>query len=87
MIQISLLGSINTNIKNINNSEQRHNFMIDITLRTRNLIMLNEGLLVLNSTERANFLNTTINKLRDSSTNLRNAQNELTLKTSTLEDE
>jgi hypothetical protein len=42
VIENSLFTSINANIMNIHNSEQRLNYIIDITLRTRNLILINE---------------------------------------------
>lgn len=51
VIQLSLFGLINQNIKNIHNSESRLNYIIDITLRSRTLILLNNNYLVLNKTE------------------------------------
>jgi len=43
IIQISLFNNINQNIKNIHYSEQRLNFIIDINLRIRTLILINRG--------------------------------------------
>lgn len=41
VVQVSLFDKINQNIKNIHNSEQRLSYIIDITLRTRTLTLLN----------------------------------------------
>jgi hypothetical protein len=84
VIQISLFGLINQNIKNIHNSESRLNYIIDITLRTRTLILLNNDYLVLNQTEKDALLNVTIAELRKSATELKIAQTDLSLKTAKL---
>ncbi len=68
---MSLFGLINQNIKNIHNSESRLSYIIDITLRTRTLILENAHYLELNSTENATLYNTTINELRSSATALK----------------
>ena len=47
-IQMSLFELINQNIKNIHNSESRLSYIIDITLRTRTLILQNNDYLFLN---------------------------------------
>lgn len=89
-IQISLFDLINQNIKNIHNSEQRLSYIIDITLRSRTLILMNNDYLtsvVSNQTARDILYNTTINELRSSATLLKVAQTELSLKTSTLSEE
>jgi hypothetical protein len=44
-IQLSLFDLINQNIKNIHNSEQRLSYIIDITLRSRTLILMNSNYL------------------------------------------
>lgn len=87
VIQLSLFDKINQNIKNIHNSEQRLNYIIDITLRTRTLILLNNDYLVVNSSEKVQLLNTTISELRNSATALKVAQTDLSLKTATLSDD
>jgi hypothetical protein len=84
VIQLSLFGLINQNIKNIHNSESRLNYIIDITLRTRTLILLNNQTLDLNITEQATLRNITISELRNSATELKVAQTDLSLKTSKL---
>ena len=43
VIQNSLFDKINQNIKNIHNSEERLSFIIDITLRTRTLTLVNKN--------------------------------------------
>jgi hypothetical protein len=45
IIQIQLFNNINQNIKNIHNSELRLNYIIDISLRTRTLILQNGNLI------------------------------------------
>lgn len=84
VIQISLFNLINDNIGNIHNSEERLSYIIDITLRTRTLILLNGGYLELNDTAYADLLNTTLGDLRNSATNLKIAQTELSLATASL---
>jgi len=84
VIQLSLFGLINQNIKNIHNSESRLNYIIDITLRTRTLILLNNDYLDLTTVEKGLLLNTTIDELRQSATELKVAQTDLSLKTSKL---
>ncbi len=71
VVRFSLFGLINQNIHNIHNSESRLNYIIDITLRTRTLILVNNNYLVLNDTERAALLNVTISELRNSATALK----------------
>ena len=86
-IQISLFDLINQNIKNIHNSEERLSYIIDITLRTRTLILMNNDYLTTvgaNGTERDLLYNTTISELRSSATLLKIAQTDLSLKTSGL---
>ena len=68
---MSLFGLINQNIKNIHNSESRINYIIDITLRTRTLILLNSNYLNLNSSEFGTLLNVTIADLIDSANKLK----------------
>ncbi len=78
---------INQNIKNIHNSEQRLSYIIDITLRTRTLILMNNDYLtnvIDNRTEQALLYNATISELRSSATLLKIAQTDLSLKTSSL---
>ena len=73
-IQISLFDLINQNIKNIHNSEQRLSYIIDITLRSRTLILMNSDYLtnvVTNKTAKDLLYNTTINELRSSATLLK----------------
>jgi hypothetical protein len=89
-IQISLFDLINQNIKNIHNSEQRLSYIIDITLRSRTLILMNSDYLtnvVTNKTAKDLLYNTTINELRSSATLLKVAQTDLSLKTSSLSDD
>jgi hypothetical protein len=74
VIQIDLFNKINQNIMNIHNSEQRLNFIIDITLRTRNLILVNENYTMGNRTTLETLVNKTIGDLRKSATDLKNAQ-------------
>ena len=71
VMQIKLFHTINQNIKNIHNSEQRLTYIIDITLRSRTLILMNRGYLQLNSTQNASLYNATISELRSSATNLK----------------
>ena len=78
---------INQNIKNIHNSEQRLSYIIDITLRTRTLILQNNDYLIYNSTEKDLLYNITIDELRNSATSLKLAQTDLSLKTATLDEE
>jgi hypothetical protein len=53
VIQNSLFDKINQNIKNIHNSEERLSYIIDITLRTRTLTLVNQNYLILpNATAR-----------------------------------
>lgn len=84
MIQLSLFDKINQNIKNIHNSELRLNYIIDITLRTRTLILVNNNYLDLNSTQKESLINTTIRELRSSAANLKEAQTDLSQKTAKL---
>ena len=75
-IQISLFDLINQNIKNIHNSEQRLSYIIDITLRSRTLILMNNDYLTsvrTNRTARDILYNITINELRSSATLLKEA--------------
>lgn len=76
VIQFSLFTKINLNIQNIHNSEQRLNYIIDITLRTRNLILINENKTDGNKTA---LFNKNIIDLRQSATDLKNAQTSLSL--------
>ena len=87
VIQLSLFDKINQNIKNIHNSELRLNYIIDITLRTRTLILLNNNTLDLNASAKETLLNTTLRELRSSAANLKEAQTDLSQKTSKLSQE
>lgn len=84
VIQNSLYGNINQNIKNIHNSESRLNQIIDITLRTRTLILMNNNYLNLTDAEKATLLASTITELREAATNLKNSQTDLALRTADL---
>lgn len=82
-----MFSLINQNIKNIHNSEQRLSYIIDITLRSRTLILMNNNYLTsvnTNQTARDLLYNQTIEELRSSATLLKVAQTDLSLKTSTL---
>ena len=64
-------------------------YIIDITLRTRTLTLVNQNMVDFSSnrsalTERASLINTTIQELRASAKNLKEAQTELSLKTAFL---
>lgn len=92
MIEISLFNKINQNIVNIQNSEERLGYIIDITLRTRNLTLLNGGFitngnLTSNTTVSQVFKlmqNITLIDLRDSAVNLKLAQTDLSLQTASM---
>jgi hypothetical protein len=84
VIQISLYDKINQNIKNIDNSEQRLNYIIDITLRTRTLILVNRGYEKESPANLSALVNSTISELRSAATNLKNAQTDLSLATAKL---
>lgn len=87
VIQNSLFDKINQNIKNIHNSEERLSFIIDITLRTRTLTLVNQNKLIFqNNTENITLLNITTDELRSSARNLKEAQTDLSLKTAYLDD-
>ena len=45
VIQDNLINDIKKNSSNINDSEFRQNYMIDINSRVRTLVMINENLL------------------------------------------
>ena len=81
---MSLFDLINQNIKNIDNSEQRLSYIIDITLRSRTLILQNNDYLFLNQTEKDQLYNVTIAELRNSATELKLAQTDLSLKTASM---
>jgi hypothetical protein len=83
---MSLFDLINQNIKNIHNSEQRLSYIIDITLRSRTLILQNNDYLFLNQTEKDQLYNITIAELRNSATELKLAQTDLSLKTASMTD-
>ena len=83
---MSLFDLINQNIKNIHNSEQRLSYIIDITLRSRTLILQNNDYLFLNQTEKDQLYNVTISELRNSATELKLAQTDLSLKTASMTD-
>jgi len=92
VIEISLFNKINQNIVNIQNSEERLGYIIDITLRTRNLTLLNGGFitngnLTSNTTVSQVFKlmqNITLIDLRDSAVNLKLAQTDLSLQTASM---
>ena len=71
VIQISLYDKIKMNINNIHNSEQRLNDIIDITLRTRTMILVNSHYLNVNQTTEQTLINTTITELRRAASNLK----------------
>jgi len=87
VIQISLYNNINQNIKNIDNSEQRLNYIIDITLRTRTLVLINEEYKVVAPENMSSVLNNTISELRSAASNLKNAQTDLSYSTATLSEQ
>lgn len=63
------------------------NYIIDITLRTRSLVLTNLGFYPnLTVASRGTFINTTIGELRKSATNLKEAQTELSLRISDLDE-
>ena len=63
------------------------NDIIDITLRTRTLILLNRNYLTLNDTQKIDLQATTVEELRKSATLLKDEQTALSLNTSTLSKE
>ncbi len=85
LIQNSLFNKINQNIKNIHYSEERLNFIIDINLRIRTLILMNNDYLEIETqADYDDLLSVTLEELRNSATELKNSQTLLSLKTSTL---
>ncbi len=64
---------MNSNIKNIDNSEARLNHIIDITLRSRSLVLINENMINLNPNQRESLIATTKNELISSATLLKKA--------------
>lgn len=79
---------------NIQNSEERLGYIIDITLRTRNLTLLNGGFITYNNissnsttyngTVFKTMQNLTLFDLRDSAVNLKLAQTDLSLQTASM---
>lgn len=62
---------MNLNTENIHNSEQRLNYIIDITLRTRTLIIANKGYLNISEQEKQKLVDKTLQELKDSATALK----------------
>ena len=72
-IQTQLFDGINNNIKNIHYSEHRLNYIIDINLRIRTLIMVNNGYLEVTPQEKPFLIASTIEQLRSSASLLKKA--------------
>lgn len=84
VVQLNLFSKINQNIVNIDRSEQRLNYIIDITMRTRTLILLNKNYVNRTQAQLNTLMNSTIAKMVASATSLNKAQNDLSLSTASL---